>query len=113
MPQSYDIYNNKGIVFQYTIQIRIQGGIIAAKGFSSIFMVQSVAAVSKTGKIKRDQQKTFDSESGNQSSNGSFAKVLENAKREAQNAPMDCHTTTYGRDSRIQTFFYQPREYRF
>ncbi|MDE5909519.1 MAG: hypothetical protein K2H52_12365 [Lachnospiraceae bacterium] len=76
-------------------------------------MVHSVAAIPKTGKIKRDQPKAFDSESGNQSSNGSFAKVLENAKRETQNASMDCHTTTYGRDSRIQTFFYQPREYHF
>lgn len=74
-------------------------------------MVHSVDAVPKAGRIKRDQQKSFYSDSGSHSSNGSFAKVLENAKKETQNASMDCHTTTYGRDSRIQTFFYQPREY--
>lgn len=76
-------------------------------------MVHSVDAVPKVGKVKRDQQNAFYSESGSQRSNGSFAKVLERAKKETLNSSMDCHTTTYGRDSRIQTFFYQPREYHF
>lgn len=76
-------------------------------------MVHSVAAVPKARRIKRDHQNAFYSDSGSQDSNGSFAKVLENAKKETLNASMDCHTTTYGRDSRIQTFFYQPREYHF
>lgn len=76
-------------------------------------MVHSVVAVPMIGKVKRDNQNTSYSDSGNHSSNGSFARVLEAAKNEVQDSAMDCHTTTYGRDSQIRTFFYQPREYHF
>ena len=76
-------------------------------------MVHSVVAVPTIGKVKRDHQNTSYSDSGNQNSNGSFAKVLEAAESEHCSSVMDCHTTTYGRDSQIRTFFYQPREYHF
>lgn len=76
-------------------------------------MVHSVVAVPAIGKVKRDNQNASYSESRNQNSNGSFAKVLENATNETRDSAMDCHTTTYGADSQIRTFFYQPREYHF
>lgn len=76
-------------------------------------MVHSVAAVPNVGKIKREHQNPVYSGIMADSSNGSFAQVLERAKEETQNSPMDCVTTTYGRDCRIRTFYYQPREYHF
>ena len=64
-------------------------------------MVHSVVAVPSVGKIKRERR----------TPNGTFAQVLERAKEETKESPMSCVTTTYGRDSRMRTFFYQPREY--
>lgn len=97
----------------FTIKIRIQGGIKAAKGFTGIFMVHSVEAVSTVGRIKREHQSPVYSGNVANSSNGSFAQVLERAKEETQESPMNCVTTTYGRDCKMRTFFYQPREYHF
>ena len=76
-------------------------------------MVHSVAAVPNVGKIKREHRSPLYSGNIGNSSNGSFAQVLERAKEETQSSPMDCVTTTYGRDCMMRTFFYQPREYHF
>lgn len=76
-------------------------------------MVNSVVAVPKTASVRRDRYNSSYSEAKAQTSNNSFAKVLEEAKKEENNIPMSCHTVSYGRDSRIQSFDYQTREYRF
>ena len=76
-------------------------------------MVHSVAAVPNVGKVKREHQRLVYSGSMAESSNKSFAQVLERAKEETQSSPMNCVTTTYGRDCMMRTFFYQPREYHF
>ncbi len=110
MPLWYEIYSKKVLD---AIEIRFQGGIVAANGFSSIFMVQSVAAVPGVGKVKREHYNAAQFEAGGKNSNGSFAKILESAKEETRNSSMDCHTTTYGRDCQIRTFLYQSGEYRF
>ncbi len=83
------------------------------KGFTGIFMVHSVAAVPNVGKVKREHYNSAYIGASENSSNGSFAQALKHAKEEVQDSPMDCVTTTYGRDCMMQTFFYQPREYHF
>ena len=74
-------------------------------------MVHSVVAVPSVGKIKRERRSPAYSESMGHSSNGTVAQVLERAQEDAKEAPMSCVTTTYGREGRMRTFFYQPREY--
>ena len=93
--------------------MHFQGGIDAAKGFSGIFMVQSVAAVPSIGKVKRDHQNHSHSGTNGQNSSGCFAQILDKATEETRKASMECHTTTYGRDKLIRTFIYQPGEYHF
>lgn len=83
------------------------------KGFTGIFMVHSVAAVPNVGKVKREHNNPAYIGASENSSSGSFAQALEHAKEEVQNSPMDCVTTTYGRDCMMRTFYYQPREYHF
>lgn len=83
------------------------------KGFTGIFMVHSVAAVPNAGKVKREHYNPAYIGVSEKSSSGSFAQALEHAKEEVQNSPMDCVTTTYGRDLMMRTFYYQPREYHF
>ncbi len=74
-------------------------------------MVHSVVAVPSIGKIKRERRSPVYTGTMENSSNGTFAQVLERAKEETKESPMNCITTTYGRDSRMRTFLYQPREY--
>jgi len=76
-------------------------------------MVQSVAAVPVAGKMKREHQNVSRFAGRNQNSSGSFSKVLEKTEEEIRNVSLDCHTTTYGRDSKIRIFVYQPVEYRY
>lgn len=76
-------------------------------------MVPSVVAVVGVGKVKRDQQNSSYSDTANRNSGGSFAQVLEKVTDEKRDASLNCHTTTYGRDSMIRTFYYQSRAYRF
>ena len=76
-------------------------------------MVNSVVAVPKVDSVRRDQYNSSYSESKDQASNGTFAKVLEDVRKDKQNTPMDCHTISYGKDSKLQSFVYQPRDYHF
>ncbi len=109
MPKSYEIYIRRA----YTIEIRIQGGINAANGISSIFMVTSVLAVPRIDKVKRDRQSPSQFHSREKDSNELFAQFLDNAVKESEPASMECLNTVYGRDSKMQTFRYQSREYHF
>lgn len=74
-------------------------------------MVTSVTAAPGIRKIRRDEQKSFDSKKKN--AKGFFAQILEEAAKDTKREVINCHTTTYGRDSKIQTFLYQTREYRY
>lgn len=76
-------------------------------------MVQSVAAVSGVGRIRREHRNTSYSGMKEKEANDNFAQVLEEAKKETRNTSMNCHTTTYGRDCKMRTFLYQPGEYRY
>lgn len=76
-------------------------------------MVHSVAAVPNAGRTKREHYHPVFMQDIEDSSNGSFAQALELAKEEVRNSSMNCITTTYGRDCKMKTFFYQPREYHF
>ncbi len=76
-------------------------------------MVPSVVAVAGVGKVKHDQQNTSYSDTANQNSGGSFAQVLAKVTDEKRDASINCHTTTYGRDSMLRNFYYQSRTYHF
>lgn len=76
-------------------------------------MVQSVAAVSGVGKIRREPRDSFYSGTKEKESIENFAQIFEEAKQETRNTSIGCHTTTYGRDCKIRTFLYQPGKYRY
>ena len=100
-----------------TIEIRIQGGIVAARvdvanGITSIFMVQSVMATPKLKKTKQEYSKSSYSHSDSKPEQ-SFNRILDQAIEEQDAAPVICHTSTYGQDCRMQTFHYQSREYHY
>lgn len=100
--------HTKYITRKVTVEIRFQGGIVAARALSSIFMVQQVEAVPHVGKVIRDRYKSVYSDARKENSTGTFAQLLEDAVEENRSASMGCHITTYGRDSRIRIFDYQP-----
>lgn len=76
-------------------------------------MVQQVEAVPHVGKTVRDRYKAVYPDSRKETSSGTFAQLLKDAVEENQSASISCHITTYGRDSRIRTFDYQPRTYHY
>lgn len=84
-----------------------------ANGLSGIFMVASVAAVSGVSKTKRDERRDAHSDLKKKSAEKLFASILEGSVKEKRADAVDCQTTTYGRDSRMQNFLYQTREYRY
>lgn len=87
---------------------------MAENGVTGIFMVSSVMAVPMVGKTKRDPARTYGHVSKDSSSAGSFVRVFDQAMEEQiESAPTECHTVTYGRDSKIQHFLYQTREYHY
>lgn len=81
-------------------------------GFSGIFMVASVAAVSGVSKTRSDERRDAYSDSKKRNAEKLFASILEDSAKEKVN-DVDCRTTTYGRDSMMQNFLYQTREYRY
>lgn len=77
-------------------------------------MVNSVMAIPRIGKTKREQEKIADYRHKGQTHPGSFSRILSGAvEQAAESAPTECHTVTYGRDSQIQHFLYCTREYRY
>lgn len=82
-------------------------------GFSSIFMVASVTAVPGMRKTGRDEKQSFGSNSKKDSASRLFASILKETAQETADDAMDCRTTTYGRDSKMQEYLHQKREYRY
>ncbi len=76
-------------------------------------MVASVAAVSGVSKTRRDERRDANSDSKGKSAEKLFASILQDSVKENRADVVDCRTTTYGRDSRMQNFLYQTREYRY
>ncbi len=82
-------------------------------GFSGIFMVASVEAVSAAKRTRRDNQRNPYELNQRKDAGGLFAEILEDSAKKAERTVTDCTTTTYGRDSRMQTFLYRTREYHY
>ncbi len=80
-------------------------------GLTGIFMVTSVMAVPRPGKLKKDNRSNSHSNSNREETNALFAQALQDASQEMPAVPRECYTTVYGRDSRMQTFQYCSREY--
>ena len=110
MPVSADIYNTKN-----TVKIHIQGGIVAARAMTSIFMVHSVLAVSETGRVTRElgkEEKNF-AKKGKAEHSASFSEILQQEVEEWRTDSINCRTTTYGMDRRLHHFEYRAREYHY
>ncbi len=76
-------------------------------------MVQSVLAAPMIGKLKREEQRLPYSRPREEESEGLFSRLLEEATQKLESAPRACHTTLYGRDSRLQNFHYLSKEYHY
>ncbi len=78
-------------------------------------MVNSVLAVSTIGKTKHDDVKSDHSlqERKQMNSNPLFSQILQEEVEEQRSASLNCHTLTYGQDSRLHAFEYQKREYHY
>lgn len=76
-------------------------------------MVTSVMAVPDTGRTRRDEQHVPVTVSKKKNDQGLFAEILEKSLKETAEGAVYCCTTTYGRDSKMQTFLYQTREYHY
>lgn len=76
-------------------------------------MVNAVMAVSETGRTKRDRQPSSHSYPKSKKSELSFSATLEHAAAEYETVPLHYMTNVYGRDCKMQNFFYQPREYHY
>ena len=82
-------------------------------GFSSIFMVASVTAVPGVRNTGRDEKQSSGSDSKKNSASRLFARILREAAQETTDDALDCHTTTYGRDSKMQDYLHKKREYHY
>lgn len=76
-------------------------------------MVNAVMAVSEIGRTKRDRQPSSHPYPRRRKSGQSFSTTLESAAQDHEPVPLHYLTTVYGRDSKMQNFFYQPREYHY
>ena len=109
---STDIYYRKGVIKrEATVEIHIQGGIVAESGLRSSLMVNSVLAITREKELHRNDSRTPDSGFGQKKNNLFFSHVLQRAVEKEKNAPTECNTTTYGPDGHLVTFRYQTREY--
>ncbi len=82
-------------------------------GFSGIFMVASVTAVTGVSKTRRDERRETSSDLKKKGADNLFASILEESTQESKADVVDCRTTTYGRDSKMQNYLYQTKEYRY
>ncbi len=76
-------------------------------------MVNSVMAVPLVGKTRREQERAYEYHIKRDGGAETFARVLDESVERLADAPTQCHTITYGRDSQIRQFLYQTREYHY
>lgn len=82
-------------------------------GFSGIFMVASISAVPGIRKTDRDARQSLGPKSKKDSAGSLFARILKETTQETTDDAMDCRTTTYGRDSKMQEYLHKKREYHY
>ncbi len=81
------------------------------KGFSNIFIVHSVSAISRVDKPGRES-KNPSSEDGRKTPQKNFRQFLAEASEEQKESAKGFSHATYGRDCMIHFFTYQPEKYR-
>ncbi len=70
-------------------------------------------AVSRVSKAKRDKRYVPYSVPKKKDGRKTFSQLLQEAASGVAENNLECCTTTYGRDSRMQSFLYQTREYHY
>ena len=95
-----------------TVEICIQGGIVAANGISGSFKVVPVQVVSSVSRLRRESGQSASQAFSNTKDSESFDRIFQ--QKLSENESLDCYTVTYGRDRQLQTYYYQPkREYTY
>lgn len=82
-------------------------------GFSGIFLVASVEAVSALRQTRRDTRRDFQQERRGKNAEGFFAGILQDRAEGQGENTVACRTSAYGRNGRMQNFQYQTREYHY
>ena len=95
------------------VEIRIRGGIVAARAMLDMFMVHSIVSIDGVGKLTRDLGREQNpSDKKDQNGNNSFSEILQQEVDVVRKDVLNCRTITYGIDGRIRHFEYLAREYR-
>lgn len=104
---------SKYIITKDNATVRIQGGINAANGVNAVFMVESVMAVVKPGKIRRERNSSSGSGNKRDGENALFSEIMNSAVQAQTEAPTQYTATVYGRDMKLSSMQYKTREYHY
>lgn len=101
------------IITKDNATVRIQGGIHAANGMNAVFMVESVMAVAKPGKIRRERNHSRGFGNKRDGENALFSELMNSAIKAQAEAPTQYTATVYGRDMKLSSTQYKTREYNY
>lgn len=76
-------------------------------------MVESVMAVVKPGKIRRERNNSSGFGNKKNGENTLFSEIMNSAVKAQAEAPTQYTTTVYGRDMKLSSMHYQTREYHY
>ncbi len=112
-----DIYSTKvmhiGIARRNLVEIRIEGGIVAARAMTDMFVIHSILSINGVGKVTRDLGRDQNSsDKREQNNSNSFSEILKQEVEGVRKDALNCRAITYGMDGRIRHFEYLAREYR-
>lgn len=103
----------KYIITEDNATIHIQGGINAVNGINEVFMVESVMAVIKYGKLRREQKNSNAYVQKKSAKASSFSEIMNSEVQKAGEAATEYMVSMYGRDMKLSLMQYRTREYHY
>lgn len=103
----------KYIITKNNATVRFQGGINAANGINAVFMVESVMAVVKPGKVRRERNNSSGFGQKRNGENALFSEIMKSAAEAQAEAPAQYSANLYGRDMKLSSTQYKTREYHY
>ena len=86
-------------------------------GINAVFMVESVMAVSRSAKIKKENKNPSGFGKKKDGDNELFSEILgtaaDSVREEKTKAPTEFKSTVYGKDMKLTSMQYQTREYHY
>ena len=112
------LLRNPGFLTRYIITndnatIHIQGGINAVNGISQVFMVESVMAVIKYDKLRRERKNSDGYVQKDREKSADFSEILNSKVQSTGEAAIEYAATVYGRDMKLSSMQYRTREYHY